>query len=339
MKIPARSVTLVATASVAAALVAGGAVRSSSSDRAPDASEGARTPVEVGSANWGRDYDAALAEAGRTGKPVFAFFQEVPGCTGCKTFGRTVMTHPAIVAAVEESFVPLLIYNNRPGRDAEILEAYGEPAWNFQVVRFLDAEGRDLIPRKDRVWTVEALVPRMIAALERAGRPAPRYLVAAAVELDRPRIAEASFSQACFWTGERLLGAVPGVVGTEAGWLDGHEVTRVRYHRDRVSLEELVRHAAASGAADAVYLDEGDDRGRARAVGSSLEVREPSSRYRKASASDQKRQIAGTPFAALELSPMQRTKVNAFARTDLDAALGWLTPDQRAAFVRASEGS
>ena len=34
---------------------------------------------EVGDVAWRRDFDAALAESKSTGKPVFAFFQEVPG--------------------------------------------------------------------------------------------------------------------------------------------------------------------------------------------------------------------------------------------------------------------
>lgn len=48
-------------------------------------------------------------------------------------------------------------------------------------------------------------------------------------------------------------------------------------------------------------------------------------------ASDQKRQLRGTHFAVLELSPMQLTKVNAFAPSGAPAAVRWLTPKQRAA--------
>jgi hypothetical protein len=38
-----------------------------------------RRPIEVGLVNWGRDYEAALALSVKTGKPIFALFQEVPG--------------------------------------------------------------------------------------------------------------------------------------------------------------------------------------------------------------------------------------------------------------------
>ncbi len=143
--------------------------------------------IEVGTVEWGRDFDAALKKSARTGKPVFAFFQEVPGCAGCQKFGAKVMSHAPIVEAVEREFIPVLIYNNRRGKDAEILKRYEEPAWNYQVVRFLDDEGKDLIPRKDKVWTRSALALRMIQALDAAGRQVPHYLQATAYENDANR--------------------------------------------------------------------------------------------------------------------------------------------------------
>ena len=36
-------------------------------------------PVEAGQVVWGRDWDAAAAEAKRSGKPLFVQFQEKPG--------------------------------------------------------------------------------------------------------------------------------------------------------------------------------------------------------------------------------------------------------------------
>ena len=41
--------------------------------------------------------------------PVFAFFQEVPGCAGCQKFGAEVMSDPVIVAAIEAEFLPVLM--------------------------------------------------------------------------------------------------------------------------------------------------------------------------------------------------------------------------------------
>ncbi len=137
-------------------------------------------PIEVGSVNWGRDLNQALQTSGETGRPVLVLFQEVPGCSGCQEFGRTVLTHPQIVEAIETEFLPVLVYNNRWGEDRRILDRFGEPAWNFQVVRFLDAQGNDIIPRKDRVWTVGELAERMVKTLEVPGRPVPEYLKALA---------------------------------------------------------------------------------------------------------------------------------------------------------------
>ncbi len=36
-------------------------------------------PAEIGTARFLRDHDQAMALAKKSGKPVFAFFQEVPG--------------------------------------------------------------------------------------------------------------------------------------------------------------------------------------------------------------------------------------------------------------------
>ncbi|MDJ0803309.1 MAG: hypothetical protein QNI89_09415 [Desulfobacterales bacterium] len=36
-------------------------------------------PVEVGTVQWGRNFDAALKMSAESGKPVLVLFQEVPG--------------------------------------------------------------------------------------------------------------------------------------------------------------------------------------------------------------------------------------------------------------------
>ena len=140
----------------------------------------AETPVAIGAVHWGRDLDHAYKLSGETGRPVFVLFQEVPGCGGCQDFGRTVLTNPLVVEAIEDEFLPVLVYNNRGGVDRDLLDRFGEPAWNFQVVRFLDAQGRDIIPRKDHVWSTDELAARMIEALGAASRPVPKYLQALA---------------------------------------------------------------------------------------------------------------------------------------------------------------
>jgi hypothetical protein len=247
-------------------------------------------PIEVGKVSWSRDYDAAVKASKNSGKPIFLLFQEIPGCAGCKQFGQDVLSDASVVDEIEANFVPLLIHNNKQGKDADILKKFSEPAWNFQVVRFINSEGRDLIPRKDRVWDTPALKSRMAEALKKAGPPKKQ---AANTNHKTQRVA---FSQYCFWTGEMTLGAIDGVTHTEAGFLDGHEVTLVDYDAEKISLANLTAKAKAAGAANETYT--------------SLNG------YRKAPASDQKRQLQGTKYAKLNLTPEQATKVNAFVRTD-----------------------
>ncbi len=285
-------------------------------------------PIEIGLVDWRRDLDDAMSESTRTGKPVLAFFQEVPGCGGCQEFGAEVMSYPPIVEAVENEFLPVLIYNNRRGIDAKILERYQEPAWNYQVIRFLDGEGKDLIPRKDRVWTRDALALRMIEALQVAGRDTPRYLEVAAYENDEGALQEVAFAQSCFWSGEVALGQMSGVITTEAGWIEGREVTLVRYRPDLVTLETLIERAVDAGVADKVFLSTREQRKRAKRSGH-LGVGSLGSSYRTAQDGDQKRQLEGSAFERLDLTPMQRTKINAFATVDMTKALEWLTPTQK----------
>ena len=77
--------------------------------------------------------------------------------------------NPLLVEAVETEFVPVAVFNNRGGRDRQVLQRFGEPAWNNPVVRFVDAEGRDLIERADGVWKRASTRPWRTAAIPSAG--------------------------------------------------------------------------------------------------------------------------------------------------------------------------
>jgi hypothetical protein len=134
-------------------------------------------PIEVGDVRWERDFDAALESSAKTSKPILVLFQEIPGCAGVQKFGREVLTNPLLVEAIENEFIPVLVYNNRKGgMDQKLLKRFHEPAWNYQVIRFLNAAGYDIIPRKDRIWTTSGVASRMIEALMTANRPVPKYL-------------------------------------------------------------------------------------------------------------------------------------------------------------------
>jgi hypothetical protein len=265
------------------------------------------SPIEVGKVRWGRDLDAALTLSRQSGKPVFALFQEVPGCAGCQQFGREVLSHPVLVEAIETEFTPLLIHNNQSGKDADVLRRFAEPAWNYQVVRFLDSDGNDIIARRDQIWDTQGIAERMIATLNKLKRPVPNYLKLLASEHSR-KLEEAVFSMSCFWSGEVALGIVDGVVTTQAGFFNGQEGVTTRYDPSIVSLRDLIaiaekrscRHLA--GVAD----------------------------FRAAPAADQKKQLEGTVLTKLSLTPAQATKVNAWKTVDLHKALSFLTPSQLA---------
>lgn len=270
----------------------------------------AQNPVEVGNVNWGRSYEKALTQSKETGKPIFLLFQEVPGCAGCKQFGQDVLSDPSVVNTIESKFVPLLIHNNKGGYDGQIRKRFKEPAWNYQVVRFLDSEGKDIIPRKDRVWSTSGIMARMSLTLSKW-----RDSEHARSEAKTARVA---LCQYCFWTGEMKIGAIDGVITTEAGFIEGREVTLVTYDPNRLSLESLVGKAEEQDVASSVYLDDPSQLPGSRKI----------VHYRKAPEHDQKRQISGTAFSKLDLTPEQATKVNAYARTHPRKALSYLSEQQ-----------
>lgn len=267
---------------------------------------------ELGQVHWARDFDAALARASKESKPVFLLFQEIPGCDTCTGFGQDVLSHPLLVAAIEQCFVPVAVRNNVDGKEKAVLERYREPAWNNPVVRFVDAKGEDLLPRKDGVWSAHGIAARMIEALVRAKAPVPGYLQVARDETD-PSTDRAVFAMHCFWEGEAVLGALPGVVATRAAFVDEAEVVEVTFLRAAISAGKLVEQAAAKsckvvpGAAASIKL-------------------------REAPSSDQKHALGGTPYAKLQLTPMQQTKVHSALTLGADPNT-WLTPAQVAALV------
>jgi hypothetical protein len=279
---------------------------------------------EAGPVLWGRDLDQSLIASGKTGKPVFALFQEIPGCSGCKQFGREVLSHPLVAEAVQNEFTPLLIYNNKGGKDAAVLQRFGEPAWNYQVVRFLDSESRDILPRKAQVWDIGGIASRMVASLEASQRQVPNYLRLLSLE-HSAELKTAAFSMHCFWTGEVKLGQIPGVITTEAGFLAGREVTRVQYAPSLISLPDLITAAESVDCAHSVHLPDAD----LPAARSNRLTVTALTGYSAAPVSDQKRQLTGTPLQKLKLTAAQATKVNAWVRQENSTALSYLSPAQR----------
>ena len=286
------------------------------------------SPKELGAVQWIRDYDEGIRQARASDRPVFLLFQEVPGCATCVGFGEEVLSHPLLVEAIETEFVPVAIFNNKGGKDRAVLKRFREPSWNNPVVRFVDADGRDLIDRAAGVWSPGGIAERMVSSLERASRPVPAYLQLALAETRAHRTETATFEMHCFWEGEGCLGALPGVVSTEAGWLEGREVVQVHFDPKVTSYAELLRRARAGRCAEAVFVREPARLEAARAAWGDR-ARSSAKRPRAARDSDQKRYLRATPLAKLDLTPLQQTRVNAALANGQDP-LRWLSPRQRA---------
>ena len=197
--------------------------------------------VELGDVHWLRSFDEAQTRSKKEGKSILILFQEIPGCATCRNYGSDVLTHPLIVEAIETEFIPLAIHNNKGGQDAEILKRYQEPAWNNPVVRVVDSEGSNIIPRLSGNYSTAGLTAQMTSALIKQKGKAPLYLQLLADELSAQQkmTSKATYSMYCFWTGEALFGKLNGVIKTTAGFEGGKEVVAVEYNPSIVSKTEL----------------------------------------------------------------------------------------------------
>ncbi|SBV32341.1 conserved protein of unknown function [uncultured Sphingopyxis sp.] len=208
-----------------------------------------REHAELGDVAWLRDHDRGLALAAELGKPVLLLFQEVPGCSSCVRFGQDVLAHPLMVELIADRFVPVAIFNNHPGADAELLRRYGEPSWNNPVVRFLGPDGAELLPRLADRHDAPGVHERITAILELLGEDVPGY----ARLLGRDLLVEhglgkcATYTTPCFWSGETSLAQHPAVITTDAGWVDGEEAVRVHFDPRQATLPDLDAYARVEG--------------------------------------------------------------------------------------------
>ncbi len=211
-------------------------------------------PVELGQVHWLRDYDEALSQSVSKDLPVFIFFQEVPGCNTCSTFGNKVMSHPLIVEAIETHFVPLVIYNNKGGADGKVLKKYKEPTWNNPVIRIVNNKGKDIVKRHSGAYEPAAVVNTIQDAILASNQIAPNYINLLQKELSN-HTEEAILSMYCFWTGEKEIGSMKGVQSTQAGYMNGTEVVKVSYDPEEISYAELVSESSKKRCADKVYTN------------------------------------------------------------------------------------
>jgi len=243
-------------------------------------------PAELGQVNWLRDYDIAVEQSENKNKPILILFQEVPGCSTCRNYGLDVLSHPLLVEAIEQYFVPLAVHNNRGGEDARILKKYGEPSWNNPVVRIIDRNESELVPRLSSDYSKRGLYQTMALALKKIGETPDPYFELLGQELNAISTETAYYRMFCFWSGESHLGQAEGVISTEPGFMGGAEVVKVMYDPEVISKAWLDTYASE---------------------GSCSKVdRESQFRVDK----DPQYHLKNSDFRYLPLSPTQRSKIN-----------------------------
>jgi hypothetical protein len=155
------------------------------------------------------------------------------------------------VKTIADEFVAVAVANNIKGADAEVLAKFKEPAWNNPVIRLIDADEKDIVPRQED-HTAHVLMKRLVAALQKNQRPIPKELTAAVSGVAlRPETAV--FAMHCYWVGEAKLGLLDGVVGTRIGELQKAEVVEVTYDASIIDYASLVKLAMKIDCAHRVF--------------------------------------------------------------------------------------
>lgn len=283
--------------------------------------------TELGQVRWYRNLADGALEARRTGKPIFILFQEVPGCSTCQRYGNEVLSHPLMAEAIEDLFIPVCIFNNKGGNDAEALRIFGEPAWNNPVVRIINTELKDLVPRIDGSYHIEAVSAAMMSALKISKQTTPHYLqlLHDAFAAQRHGTEQTTFSMYCFWSGERTFGEADGVVSTRAGYMHGEEVVQVEYDPRITNFEQLLKHAESNQCASNCYTSSTGQIPIAKKILGSSRVAKPGT-FRPDK--EPKYYLLHSSYAHVPMLPNQASKVNALcaARKPVDA---YLSPRQR----------
>ena len=268
-------------------------------------------PDDLGYVNWLSDYREAAKDAREQDKLIRILFQEVPGCNTASGYGINVLRHPLIVEAIETLFVPLAVYNNESGDDAEVLRAFGEPAWNNPVVRIVGADKAVYAPRLTGDYTQAGLVNNMIQALEKKNEDVPSYLRLLAAELNAERSGTdtAVIAMSCFWSGEGSLGAKKGVVSTRPGFMGNREVVEVEYDPNVLTFSDLITSARADRIDAAVFTNDGQENGIAAGILGDQSVMSISA-FRPDRTP--KYYLSGSLYRHVPMTKTQASRVNAF---------------------------
>ena len=214
-------------------------------------------PKELGKVKWLRDIKEATTQSSNENKPIFLLFQEVPGCSTCQNYGQNVLSHPLVVEVIETYFIPLAIYNNKEGKDREVLNYFREPSWNNPVVRIINDKKKDLADRVSGNYSILGIVEAMTDVMKAQKIKIPEYLLLLQSELSANQIGTetAYLSMYCFWTGEKTLADIDGVVETQAGFMNGREVVKVDFVPEVIAYDDLLRKAKTKSCANHVYSE------------------------------------------------------------------------------------
>lgn len=270
----------------------------------------AGNPEELGKVAWLRDLDQAQKKAVREQKPILILFQEIPGCLTCRTYGSVVLSHPLIVETIETYFVPLAIYNNRGGKDADVLNYYQEPSWNNPVVRIVNQDKKDVLARLNGNYTPSGLVNYMIMAMKKMGHQIPDYLPLLFEELkaNERGLEKTTLSMYCFWTGEKELGKIDGVMQTEAGFMDHREVVNVYFDPNVVNLESILNEGKKTQCADQIYYHSEEQKHEAKVILGEAKMKTAS---KFSLDREPKYYLAQTVYKHIPMTPTQAVKINA----------------------------
>ena len=212
---------------------------------------------ELGLVQWSRSYEDSKKLALNDDKPIFILFQEVPGCSTCKDYGNELLTHPHIKEAIETYFVPLVVFNNKGGKDAEILSKFKEPAWNNPVVRIIDpVTEKDITKRLNGRYDMEGLIESISNGILTSNNLIPPYLALLHQASASKDLRETHLAMYCFWSGEKNLGNLDGVIETQAGFMNGTEVVKIKYDANQLNEKELLAYASKRKCADALYSND-----------------------------------------------------------------------------------
>lgn len=267
---------------------------------------GQQQAVELGDVTWLRDYETAIKQSKLEDKDILILFQEVPGCATCQNYGSNVLSHPLLVEALENEFIPLAIFNNHKGKDKVILEKYNEPSWNNPVLRLVDREGNDVQPRLNGNYSALGLAQYLVSGLKEKQREVPHYLSLTLDELAATanRKETLYFQMYCFWNGEGSLGNQEGVVESSPGFMNGAEVVEVVIDPSVTDKMELNKVAQKSNCSPI----------------------EKSGKFRVDR--DEQYYLKKSPYSYLALISIQRTKINSALYQGKDASV-FLSPTQK----------